>query len=135
METVFTVLAERARSRSLRFLITESALCSGGSVLLVLWNVNWWPFAALMTSMAAMSGWGIVDRLATTRVAPRAALGAVRTGLVAAGTLAAVLFVIGLALAAFTGNSPGPYGTCVSGGRPVSCRVLKEPRPVVRSLP
>jgi hypothetical protein len=134
-ETIFGVLAERARSHSRRFLAAQAAAALAGAlVVLSLPSARpWWPLAALLTAVAAYSGWGLVDtaeRVAGRADGPgevRARVGrvgwrAAKLALAIVATLATLLAAGGAALAAFAGDAPGPYGACTDdAGRTFAC--------------
>ena len=130
--TVYTVLAQSARSRSRRYLTTE-ALLAGVAILLVLvWQSYWWPVASLSLAIVLYASWGLLARAynggASTQW-PRL-LGVLVAGVATVATLAGLG---GLAVRAFSGTTPGPYGACQqSDGRTYACHLDGTRRPVSR---
>ena len=134
-ETIFEVLAERARSHSRRFLAAQAAAALAGALVLLSLPAArpWWPLAALLIALSAYSAWGLVDT--AERVvgradghgevrAPvgRAGWRAAKVALAILATLATILAAGGAALAAFAGDAPGPYGACTDdAGRTFAC--------------
>ena len=106
-ETVFGVLAERARSDSGRRL---AAYLLGGTIaaaMIVLMAPRWWPLAGFAAALATFGAWGLLERRgASTTHGVRL----LRLALATAGTIAALLFIIGVFLVWFTGDTTSPYG-------------------------
>ena len=106
-ESVFALFAQRARHRavgSLRRQLVACAVTTGGIMLAI---PSWWPVAAALAASACYAAWGIADgrgRSRVTIIASRA--------LAAFTTVLTIGAVVGLALAAFTGDAPSPKGTC-----------------------
>lgn len=116
-ESVFSLFASRARRRSTRSLTVQCAACALVAVLIVMALLPWWPVAAAIAAGACYAGWGLADR--RERSQPRALATKV---LAIATTLLTITAVAGLALAAFTGDSPSPKGTCYDeNGRAFAC--------------
>lgn len=128
--TVYTVLADTARSRSTRWLRTEggAAALAGAGVLLL--APRWWPLAALLASVVAYAAWGLLDR-APAGGARRAA----QRALVVAATVSVVAALAGTAVRLFWGDAPGPYGACYrDDGRAYPCKA-RQGLPTVGRLP
>jgi hypothetical protein len=100
-ETVFSVLAERARTDSRARLATYLALGLVAAALVLLFAPTWWPAAALAVSLASFGAFGLVR--------PIDSLGIMRRVIAFVGTTAAIVFLIGCFFVAFTGNARGTY--------------------------
>ena len=109
--TIYDVLAARARSHGLRFLLVQTLLTGAAALVLLATSLPWWPLAMLFLSVSAYSAWGVIDARERERGPLRWAR-TVEAALVVLATVAAAAAVTGMALAAFTGNRPGPYGAC-----------------------
>ncbi len=116
-ETVFDVFATRARRRSRKSLRDQGIACTVSGLLLTLLDLSWWPVAAAFGAGAFYAAWGLFDRQARSQfTAP--ALRALAT----IAAIFAIAAVIGVGLAAFTGNGRSPYGTCYdANGRAFAC--------------
>ena len=109
--TVYTVLAESARSHSRRYLAAEALLAGAAAAVILACQPPWWPVASLALAVGLYAGWGLLARRdprpERRRHAPLLRL--IVAGLATAAVLAGLG---GLALKAFWGTAPGPYGTC-----------------------
>ena len=123
-ETVFDVFAARARQRSPRSLLEQAVGCTLAGVLVFLLLPLWWPVAAGLAAAACYAAWGLLDRRPRsplTRLALRA--------LAALVTVLTFVAVVGVGLAAFTGDGRSPYGTCYdANGRAFACNARGERR-------
>ena len=125
--TIFDVLADRARSRSTRFLGTQAGVTLTLATALAGVGPAWWPLAAMLLAVSAYSGWGLMDARAQGTVTPLFAIA--KRALVVVATVASVAAVAGTAVAAFGGDSPSPYGVCYGpNGRAFSCDVRGRAR-------
>jgi hypothetical protein len=109
--TIYDVLAARARSHSVRFLALQGGLAAATAGALLVITPSWWPLAALLLAVASYSAWGLLDARERMSGSPRW-LRSLKALLVGVATLGVVSAATGLALAAFTGDRPGPYGAC-----------------------
>lgn len=109
--TVYTVLAETARAHSRRYLVAEASLAGAAAALLIDWQPRAWPVASLVLAVCLYACWGLLARAGAGRGPGRRQhlLCMVVAGL---ATVAALGGLGGLALKAFWGTAPGPYGTC-----------------------
>ena len=123
-DTVFGVFAARARQRSPRSLVEQAVGCTLAGVLVLLFLPPWWPIAAGVAAAACYAAWGLLDRRPRSR--------STRLALRALATLVTVLTfvaVVGVGLAAFTGDGRSPYGTCYdANGRAFACNARGERR-------
>ncbi|GLC24685.1 hypothetical protein rosag_11980 [Roseisolibacter agri] len=118
--TVYTVLADAARTRSTRWLATEGAVTVAVVAGVLLLAPRWWPLAALLASVAAYAAWGLLDRAPAGHAR---AWRAVQRLLVVAATASVVAALAGTAVRLFWGDAPGPYGACYrDDGRAIPCR-------------
>jgi hypothetical protein len=116
-ETVFDVFATRARRRSRKSLRDQAAACGVACALLPLLDVSWWPLAAGLAAGALYAAWGLLDRHA-----PSPLIASALQALAAIAFIFAITAVIGVGLAAFTGDGRSPYGTCYDeNGRAFAC--------------
>ena len=116
-ETVFQVFAARARRRTGRSLLQQMILCAVAAALTIVFAPSWWPVAMMLGAAATYAGWGLLDRLPRS---PRSQL-ALRV-LAATTTVLVLLAIVGVGLAAFTGDGRSPYGTCYeANGRSYAC--------------
>jgi hypothetical protein len=123
-ETVFGVFATRVRHRSSRSLVRQAVACALAAVLLALLLPPWWPVSAVLGAGACYAAWGLIDRWPRSRV-----IGLALRALAALTTALAIIAVIGIGLAAFTGDGRSPYGTCYdANGRAFACNALGERR-------
>ncbi len=123
-QTVFEVFAARARQRSTRSLMEQAIASSLAGLLLVLLLPSWWPISAAGAAAAGYAGWGLLDRRPRSRMSRRAL-----RALAALTTVLAFLAVVGVGLAAFTGDAPSPKGTCYdANGRAFACNARGERR-------
>ena len=115
--TVFDVFAMRARRRSIRSLVNQTVGCALGGLLLVSVDPSWWPVTTGLAAGACYAAWGTLDRQAPSRFTPHAL-----QALAAIAAIFAITAVVGVGLAAFTGDGPSPYGTCYdASGRAFAC--------------
>jgi hypothetical protein len=130
--TVFTVFAESARSHSARYLAGEATVAGTAAVVILAWQPPWWPIASLALAVGLYAGWGLLARRETRPERERWArlLRVIVAGLATAVTL---LGLGGLAVKAFWGTTPGPYGTCYRpDGTSYACDVDGHHRAVSR---
>ena len=113
-QTIFGVLADRARSRPLSHLWITAVIGAVDAVALAVARPGLWWIAAACASVTGYAAWGIADR-AFDRLDPLARNGAKAVGLrmiqilaVTSGILGAAATVVGF-LGASVGNS-GPPG-------------------------
>ena len=107
--TVYTVLADAARARSRRYLAAEALLAGTAAALVLGWQPRWWPAASLALAVGLYASWGLLARATAERARwPRV----LRLAVAALATAATLAGLGGLALRAFWGSAPGPYGTC-----------------------
>jgi hypothetical protein len=107
----------RARRRSLRSLVEQCLACTLAGVVVLLFVPSWWAVGAGFGAAACYAAWGLLDRQPRSRMT-RVALGALAT-LTIAFTFVAI---VGVGLAAFTGDARSPYGTCYdANGRAFAC--------------
>lgn len=123
-ETVFGVFAARARQRSPRSLVEQAIACTLAGIVVFLFLPSWWPVTAALGAAAWYAAWGLLDRRPQSR--------ATRLTLLALATLAtlfAFVSVVGVGLAAFTGDAPSPKGTCYdANGRAFACNARGQRR-------
>lgn len=123
-ETVFGVFAARARQRSPRSLVEQAVGCTVSGVFVFLVLPPWWPVAAGLVAAACYAAWGLLDRRPRSRLTG--------TALRVLATFTAVfafIGVVGVGLAAFTGDGRSPYGTCYdANGRAFACNARGERR-------
>lgn len=123
-ETVFAVFAARARRRSLTSLLEQAIASTIAAVLLFLVSPSWWPLAAGLGASAGYAAWGLADRRARSRIT-----GMALPVLAALTSVLAFMTVVGMGLAAFTGDSRSPKGTCYdANGRAFACNARGERR-------
>jgi len=130
--TVYTVLAESARSHSRRYLAAESSLAGTAAAVILAWQPPWWPVASLALVVGLYACWGLLARRDTGPKRGRWArlLRVIVAGLATAAMLAGLG---GLAVKAFWGTAPGPYGTCYRpDGTSYACDVDGRPRAASR---
>jgi hypothetical protein len=123
-ETVFSVLAARARQRSSKSLLEQAVACTSAGILLAMVFPSWWSVASALGAAAVYAQWGLVDR------APRSRLTSIGLrGLAMLATLFAFAAVVGVGFAAFTGDAPSPKGMCYEpSGRAFPCDARGERR-------
>src|SRR5918997_313169 len=63
--TVYGVLADAARSRSARYLVTEGLVAAATAVGVLLLAPRWWPLAAAAASVAAYAAWWLLEHAAS----------------------------------------------------------------------
>jgi drug/metabolite transporter (DMT)-like permease len=123
-ETVFGLFATRARQRSLTSLLEQLIACTLAGLFLVVFASPWWPVGAALGAAASYAAWGLLDRRPRSRVT-RAGLRV----LAALTTVFAFVAVVGVGLAAFTGDGRSPYGSCTdANGRTFACNARGERR-------
>ena len=123
-ETVFGVFAERARQRSLTSLLEQAIASTVAAVLLFLVSPSWWPLAVGLGASASYAAWGLADRRPRSRIT-----GMALRVLAALTSVLAFMTVVGMGLAAFTGDSRSPKGTCYdANGRAFACTARGERR-------
>ena len=123
-ETVFALFAARARRRSTRSLARQTIGCAIATASVLVFIPSWWPIAAALATGACYAVWGILDRR------PRSDRMDVALRTLAALTaVLALIAVVGVGLAAFTGDGRSPYGTCFdANGRAFACNARGERR-------
>ncbi|MGI8498859.1 MAG: hypothetical protein ACR2OG_14900 [Gemmatimonadaceae bacterium] len=125
--TIFDVLAARARSRSDRFLGAQAAATFALAAGIRPTAPSWWPLASLLLAVSTYSIWGLVDGADRSASARHVRLA--KRLLVVLATVASLVGVLGIGIAAFAGDAPGPYGMCHGrDGRAVSCDARGNPR-------
>ena len=123
-ETVFGVFAARARQRSLRSLVEQTAGCSLAGISVLVFLPSWWPVAAGLAAAACYSACGLLDRRPRSRMTDLAL-----RALAMFTTILAFVAIVGVGLAAFTGDGRSPYGTCYdANGRAFACNARGERR-------
>jgi hypothetical protein len=130
--SVYAVLAQSARSHSRRYLSAEGLLAGAVAMIVVAWQPRWWPVASLALAVGLYASWGLLAGGPTTpdRTPWRRFLRSFIPGLATAATVAGLG---GLAVKAFSGTVPGPYGVCYRpDGTSYACRSDGNPRPVSR---
>jgi hypothetical protein len=123
-ETLFGVFAARARQRSPRSLGEQAIACTLGGILVFLFLPSWWPVTAALGAAASYAAWGLLERRSRARAARLTLL-----ALATLTTLFAFVSVVGVGLAAFTGDGRSPKGTCYdANGRAFACNARGERR-------
>ena len=123
-ETVFGLFATRARRRSARSLVRQIIACALATVSLLAFVPTWWPIGAALAAGACYAAWGLLDRRRRSGLMDVA----LRT-LAALTAVLALAAVVGVGLAAFTGDGRSPYGTCFdANGRAFACNARGERR-------
>jgi hypothetical protein len=123
-ETVFGVFATRVRHRSSRSLVRQTVACTLAAGLIAVLLASWWPASAVLGAGACYAAWGLIDRWPRSRV-----IGLALRALAALATMLAIVAVIGIGVAAFTGDGRSPYGTCYdANGRAFACNARGERR-------
>jgi hypothetical protein len=119
-ETIFDVLAHRAREHSRRFLAVQAGVTTAiAAVLFSLLPVSW-PLGALLLAVGFYSMWGVLD--SREQGTPQRTLQLAKRALVILATLACVATTVGTAFALFVGDSSSPYGVCYGAdGRSFAC--------------
>src|SRR5215212_11262668 len=119
-QTVFSVLADRARGHSPGFLAAQAGTTTFVAAVLFRLAASWWPLSSLLLAVAFYSLWGVLDSRA--QVAPTPSIRRTKRALVILATFACIAMLVGTASALFVGDSPGPYGVCYGpDGRAFSC--------------
>ena len=108
--TIFTVLADTARAHSRRYLLAEASLAGATAALLLDWRPAAWPAASLALAVCLYACWGLLARDDAARGSGRRHL--LRLIVAGLATVAVLCGAGGLALKAFWGTAPGPYGAC-----------------------
>ena len=125
-QTVFAVFATRARRRSRPSLVGQAAACAIAGLLLVVVDLALWPVTAALAAGTCYAVWALIDRQARSRLTNSAL-----RALAAAATILAVVSVVGIGLAAFTGDGQSPYGMCYDvSGRAFACDAQGQRRPL-----
>lgn len=123
-ETVFDVFAKRVRVRSTRSLLHQVIAFTLAALLTVGLLPSWWPIGAAFTAAAGYAAWGLLDRQPPSRLT-----GLALRALVTLTALLVLIAVVGVGLAAFTGDGRSPYGTCYdANGRAFACNARGERR-------
>lgn len=116
-ESVFAMLATRARRRGVGSLAHQCTTCALAAVSITLIAPPAWPIAAALGAAACYAAWGLLDRRE-----PSPVRAAAMRALVSVATVLVISVCAGLALAAFTGDGRSPYGTCYDvNGRAFAC--------------
>jgi hypothetical protein len=105
--TVFGVFAARARRRSTTSLAGQTLACALTAVSLLTFAPTWWPIGAALATGACYAAWGLLDRQQPSRF-----IDVTLRTLAALTAVLALATVVGVGLAAFTGDARSPYGTC-----------------------
>jgi hypothetical protein len=115
--TVFGLFAARARRRTRRSLLQQTILGAVAAAVTMIVAPSWWPVAMMLGAAATYAAWGLLDRL------PRSPRNRLTLRVLAAATTVMVLLaIVGVGLAAFTGDGRSPYGTCYeANGRSFAC--------------
>lgn len=122
--TVFDVFATRARRRTRKSLVDQAGACTASALIILVFFTAWWPAAVALAAGASYASWGLLDRRAPSRLATPA----LRV-LAVAAAIFAITAVVGVGLAAFTGDGRSPYGTCYDAtGRAFACDARGERR-------
>ena len=130
--TVYTVLAQSARSHSRRYLTAEALLAGTAAGLILLRQPRWWPAALLVLAVGLYASWGLLahGRSAEESTPWPRLLRVVLAGLATAATLSGLG---GLAVKTFWGTAPGPYGMCHEpDGASHACNADGSRRPMTR---
>jgi hypothetical protein len=123
-QTVFDVFAARARRRSVTSLVGQSVGCTLAGVSVLVFLPLWWPVTAGLATATSYAAWGLLDRRPRSRITVLA----LRALAIVAIVLAFVA-IVGVGLAAFTGDGRSPYGTCYdANGRAFACNARGERR-------
>jgi len=126
-QTIFEVLASRARSHTRRFLAFQALICAAAAAVLVLRADAWWPLSSLLLAVACYSSWGVLDSLRQDRGSRILRL--TKHALVILAAVACLATAVGTAFALFVGDSASPYGTCYEpDGRAFACNSRGERR-------
>jgi hypothetical protein len=119
--TVYDVLAARARTHGKLFLAAQALVAAALASVLLAARLPWWPLAMLLVAISAYSAWGLVDARQREGGTARWIL-FLKLTLAIIATLGAIAAIGGTALAAFTGDRPGPYGACTdAAGHTFAC--------------
>ena len=118
-QTVFGVLADRARGHSRGFLAAQAGITTCVAAALFWLAAAWWPLSSLLLAVGFYSVWGVLD---SREQVPTPSIRRMQRALAIIATLACIAAVVGTAFALFVGDSPGPYGVCYGpDGRAFSC--------------
>lgn len=129
-ETVFTVLADAARHRSRRSLVTQLAVSAAAIAGLLVVAPQWWSLALIGGAFAAYAAWGLLDSDAAGPARRWAS-----SGVAVTGTACALAGVLGLAFTLFTGTAAGTYAACGDGARTRYCQAMGSPARTTRPIP
>ena len=126
-ETVFSVLGDAARRRGPHSLAAQLVLSSAAAAAILLAAPQWWSLAFLAGWSAAWSAWGLLVRFHEVREAHPRPLDALLVTIAAAGTTLAIVGIVGVAIALFTGNGKSPYNACGAGATDARCQAWANP--------
>lgn len=130
--TVYTVLAGSARSHSPRYLAAEASLAGAAAAVILAWRPLWWPVASLALAVGLYAGWGLLA-LRDTHSERGSGARVLRTIVAGIATAATLAGLGGLAMKAFWGTAPGPYGMCYQpDGKSYACDANGHRRAVSR---
>ena len=123
-ETIFGVFATRARQRSLKSLVEQTGGCTLAGISVLLFLPSWWPVAAGLAAATCYAAWGLLDRRPRSRMTHLAL-----RALAVVTMMFAFVAIVGVGLAAFTGDGRSPYGMCYdANGRAFACNARGERR-------
>ena len=115
-QNVLDVFANRLRQRTMLALRRQAIVSGATAALILVAFPAWWSLASGAAALCLAAVWALIDRRHVSHAPLLArAIALLTTSLV-------ILFAIGIALAAFTGDSRSPYGMCYdSSGRAFAC--------------
>ena len=126
-ETVFSVLGDAARRRGARSLFAQLILSVVVAAAIIFGAPQWWSLAFLAGWSVAWSAWGLLVRFVEAREPHPRPLDALLVTLAAAGTTLAIVGIVGVAMALFTGNGKSPYNACGKGATDARCQAWANP--------
>ena len=130
--SIFTVLGAAARDRSRLALALQCTVCA--CVALALWRMSpaLWSASALCSAGALHACWGLLDRARDARTSSGGLRRRVSVCVASAGAGLAVIGVVGVAAAMFTGHGRSPYDACGPHATSSYCEALRHPQRVTR---
>lgn len=126
-ETVFSVLGDAARRRGPRSLAGQLVLSSAAAAAILVAAPQWWSLAFLAGWSAAWSAWGLLVRFVEARDAHARPFRAMLMTIAAIGTALAIAGIIGVGLAAYSGNARGVKDACGKGSTNRLCEAWANP--------
>ncbi len=125
--SIYAVLGDAARRRSVRSLAMQSTWC--GCVAVFVWRAwpTLWSIGALLLMGALYAAWGLLDRARVSRTAPQPIMRQLSLLLASAATGLAIVGVVGLGAAMFAGHGHSPYDACGPRATTAHCYALKNP--------